>query len=309
MRYESTAQATPTGPVTPQLVVSLAQVSEQQGDIAQARQHYQRALAQWPGQVDLLRAAARMEDRQGQLVVAESLYQQAAAGSPGDAGALNDLGLCLARQGKLDQSVQAFEQAIHIQPDKALYRNNVATVLVEMRQDSRAIGHMAAVHGTAEPQYNMGQLLVARGRASEAEAFFEAALDTNPDMKEASFALTQLSGRTSDGPASQPTPVQSAQAPSVAASNNPAAAPAANSQPPAAPQFGPQFGPQMSYPSEARTPGYGRSSYMPPAYQPPVVPYAGQPYPANPQPSVPWVGQATPRALPPVGAPQTGIRR
>jgi tetratricopeptide (TPR) repeat protein len=315
-RNDAISLSTPTGPATPELVIAIAQMSEQRGEIAQARQHYQQALRQWPGQPDVLRAAARMEDRLGQLTIAESLYQQAVASKPDDAGALNDLGLCLARQGKLDQSAQVLEQAIHLQPEKALYRNNAATVLVEMRQDQRAIGHLAAVHGPADAQFNMGSLLVQRNRATEAESYFEAALDINPDMKEARTALAQLGGQKGQ-PSATPvatTPVPSQQAPAVAA-NTPPATPAMTAMPgQTQPQTGPQLGPQMNYPTEARTPDYGRSTYLQPQNQ---QPHQQPQYPTaaassaqvNPQPSVPWVGQATPRALPPVGGQQSGIRR
>jgi Tfp pilus assembly protein PilF len=291
-------------------------MSEQRGDIAQARQHYQQAMRQWPSQPDLLRGAARMEDRLGQFSVAEDLYRQAVAAKPDDAGALNDLGLCLARQGKLDQSAQVLEQAIHLQPEKALYRNNAATVLVEMRQDQRAIGHLAAVHGPAAAQFNMGSLLVQRNRVAEAEPYFEQALDINPDMKEASAALAQLASLKGQQMATPivTTPPQAQQVPSVAASTPQQTAPAVAPMPgQSAPTIGPQLGPQMNYPSEARSPEYGRSTYQLPQYPTSQGAMATGSYPAAApvaqQPNVPWVSQATPRALPPVGGQPGTVRR
>jgi tetratricopeptide (TPR) repeat protein len=301
---DASSLSSPTGPPTPELFISLAQLSEQRGDVVAARQHYQRALAQWPRHPEVLRAAARMEDRLGQWQLAESFYQQSVAARPGDPGALNDLALCLGRQGKLDQSIQVFEQAIHIQPDNARYRNNVATVLVETRQDQKAIAHLSAVHGPAETQFNMGQLLVARNRAAEAEPFFKAAVSANPDMKEATAALAQLTGRKPvEQVAQTPAPIQTAQTPAVAASSSPAATTPAAAQPTM-----PQMGPQIPYPAEARSPEYGpsiygQSSFTPPPYQPPVGPYPGSASTMNPYPNVPWVGQATTRPLPPVGTP------
>src|SRR5262249_53721095 len=156
-----------------QAMIAFAQLSEQQGNIELARSQFRQALAKWPNDVEVLRATARLEDRQGQLAVAESLYQRAVTAKPQHAGADNDLGLCLAREGKLDQSVQAIEQAVYLQPDKSLYRNNAATVLVELRQDQRALAHLSAVHGAAASNYNLGQLLVSRGRSQEAAPFFQ----------------------------------------------------------------------------------------------------------------------------------------
>ena len=182
----------PTGPPTPEFFIFAAQMCEQQGDLPQARQNLQKAMSMWPTNADVLRAAARMEDRQKNLVVAEGLYQRAVSTNPQNAAALNDLGLCLAREGKLEPSLQVLEQAIHVQPDKSLYRNNAATVLVEMRQDQRRLAHLAAVHNPADANFNLGQLLVDRGRPADAVTYFQAALQLNPSMQQAQDALAKL---------------------------------------------------------------------------------------------------------------------
>ena len=82
---------------------------------------------------------------------------------------------------------------------------------------------------------------------------------------------------------------------------------------PGVPQMGPQMGPQVSYPSEARSDTYNRSTYTPPAYTPPTGPAGPTATPAQSvysQPTVPWVGQAPGRYLPAVGgAVQAGVRR
>jgi tetratricopeptide (TPR) repeat protein len=236
----------PVGPPTPELFISMAQICEKQGNVQQARAHFGQALTMWPGHVEVLRAAARMEDRLGQLAMAETLYQQAVNANPQHTGALNDLGLCLARQGKLQASVQILEQAINLQPDKALYRNNAATVLIELRQDQRALGHLVAVHGAAEANYNFGQLLVQRGRAAEATPYFQAAVGQNPQLQSAQAALAKLQGTSVP----------------QAATAQPASAPAAVEQAPAA-------GPQLYYPATARSPEPGASTYVPPTYYAP----------------------------------------
>jgi tetratricopeptide (TPR) repeat protein len=211
------------------------------------------------------------------------LYQQAAAANPQHAGALNDLGLCLARQGKLDASVQVLEQAIHLQPEKPLYRNNAATVLVEMRQDQRALGHLAAVHGAAEANYNFGQLLVQRGRAAEATPYFQAAVEQNPQLQSAHVALAKLQGKSvPDATTAQP-------------STEPTATGAA---PTVAPQ---PTGPQMYYyPATARSPEFGASTYVPPTYYAPpgAVPPAG-----------PFNRTAPTRYLPPVASQPGTVQR
>jgi tetratricopeptide (TPR) repeat protein len=249
---DSISLETPTGPPTPELVISLAQMSERQGDIFQARRHYQQALQKWPGQVDVLRAAARMEDRQNELKLAETLYRQAVAANPQHAGALNDLGLCLARQGQLDPAIQVIEQAITLQPQKALYRNNAATIFVEMRQDQRALAHLSAVHGAAEANYNLGQLLVQRGRPTDASVYFQTALQYNPELQAAQMALGQLQGQ------SQVTP--DAFVPNTVTPQQPST------------------GPQLEYPATATTPDFGTSSHMLPLSRGRIGTLPAQPY-------------------------------
>jgi tetratricopeptide (TPR) repeat protein len=265
-RTDAISLSVPTGPPTPEFFILAAQMCERQNDVPQARQNLQRALAMWPGNSEVLRAAARLEDRQGNLPLAETLYQQAVAGAPQNAVALNDLGLCLAREGKLETSLQVMEQAIQLKPDSSLFRNNAATVLVEMRQDQRALAHLSAVHNSADANYNLGQLLVNRGRANEASPYFAAALQQNPGMQQAADALAKLPGNqvAAAAPAS---PVLAAPQQQVA---------------PMSPFFVPQqqavpAGPQLTYPATARTPGVGTSSYVPPQYVPPVAMYPGAP--------------------------------
>jgi Tfp pilus assembly protein PilF len=282
---------TPVGPPSPELLISMAQMSERQGNIDQARTQYKQALAMWPSNIDVLRAAARMEDRLGKLEWAEYLYQKAAASNPRNASALNDLGLCLARRGRLEQSVQTIEQAIHLQPDKALYRNNAATVLVELRQDRRALAHLTAVHSPAEANYNMGQLLVQRGRAVEAEAYFVAALQQAPQMREAQVALARCRGGI-DRPAPVATAVSSGQG-VTSVEEGP--------QLPSQPGYQPtaQITPGSAGGSDATAPAY--PTYLPPTYErAPMAPYA--------TPAGSPVG-AAPRHLPAVGAFSGGVTR
>ncbi|MGD9633469.1 MAG: tetratricopeptide repeat protein [Pirellulales bacterium] len=318
---------TPIAPATPQYYIALAQVAERQGQPAAARTQLQQALAKWPRDVDLLRAAARLEDRQGNLPTAEMLYNRAVAANPQHAGAHNDLGLCLARQGKFNEAVQSIEQAINLQPDKSLYRNNAATVLVEMHQDQRALAHLSAVHSSADANFNIGQLLVDRGRPHEAYSYFQHALELDPSMQAAQDAIAKLNGA--------PTPTnQFAAEPTIAPQV-------------VAPNYGPQFAPQQpssepTFPATARGPALNSSSYVQPgyyypatqmqvapqaapqmqAYQPPQV----QSYPAPtvqayqapqmqvapaPVPQTPVYQTATvPRYLPPVqqASPQTMVR-
>lgn len=177
---------------TPELHVALAQMSHRNGQIPQARQHYQKALAMDPKHLDALLGAARMEDREGRLDVAQMLYQRAAQAHPKSATAQNDLALCYARRGDLPTAAKILDEAVRIEPRKALYRNNAAKVLVEMNQVKPAMDHLTAVHTPAVANYNMAVLLSERGRGAEAVPFLGQALALDPTMQPAHDMLAQL---------------------------------------------------------------------------------------------------------------------
>jgi Tfp pilus assembly protein PilF len=176
---------------TPELYVGLAQVSHRSGNVAQARQLYQKALSKDPNHLDALLGAARMEDREGRFDVALMLYQRAAAAHPTNATALNDLALCHARRGELGAAQHIIDQAVRLEPQKPLYRNNAAKVLVEMNSLDPAMNHLAAVHPPAVANYNMAVLLAERGRQGEAGQYLSQALAIDPQMEPARLMLTQ----------------------------------------------------------------------------------------------------------------------
>lgn len=183
-----------SGPTTPALYVSMAQMSDQGGNIPHARAMYQKALTLDSKNFDALLGLARLEDREGNLQEALKVYQQAVNLHPQDARALNDLALCHARCGELQRSYQLLDQAVRMNPEKQLYRNNIAKVLIEMNQVDQAVGHLSAVSEPAVARYNMAVLLAERGRTAEAVPFLHQALAENPRMTEASMLLASLTG-------------------------------------------------------------------------------------------------------------------
>jgi Tfp pilus assembly protein PilF len=180
------------GPPTPALFVSLADIQARSGNFVQARQLYQKALAAEPNNLEALLCAARMEDREGNLEVAAMLYQRAAAAYPNNPTVLNDLGLCLARQNRLPEADRALQRAVQLEPAKALYRNNMAKIQVELNQIDAAVQHLAAVYPPPVVNYNMGVLLHQRGRSTEAESFLATAVRLDPNLQPAHVLLAEI---------------------------------------------------------------------------------------------------------------------
>ncbi|RIK78188.1 MAG: hypothetical protein DCC67_11860 [Planctomycetota bacterium] len=179
---------------SPELYVAMAQMSHRGGNVANARLLYQKAIAKDPKNLDALLGAARMEDREGNLDIAASLYQRALQAHPTSATAFNDLGLCLARRGDVAGAQAALDQAVRLAPEKPLYRNNIAKVLIELNRLDAAQNHLLAVHSPATAHYNMAVLLAERGRHAEASEQLAAALAIDPSMAPAQQMLAQRSG-------------------------------------------------------------------------------------------------------------------
>ncbi len=190
--HDRIALANPTGPSSVELLVAAAEVSEKIGQIEQARHQYQDALAMSPNHAGALLAAAHMEDRQGNLRIAEQLYRRLVDVNPKAPTAFNDLGLCLARQGRLDESAEAIHLAVALQPGKQRYRNNLATVFVEMYRDQEALQQLTAVHGPAIAHVNLGHLLARRGRTQDATAYFATVRRADPGLTQAQFPVATL---------------------------------------------------------------------------------------------------------------------
>ncbi len=178
----------------PNFYVAMAKMAEQSGKVGQARQNYESALKLDPHHYGALLNYARLKDRQGRLDEATRLYQQATKANPNSAAAWNDLGLCLARRRLLHESVRTLEKAIQLQPRETLYRNNIATVLVELNEVDAAHKHLRAVHTEAAADYNLGYLLQKRGQIEPARRLFAEALARDPSLGAARAWLKKLGG-------------------------------------------------------------------------------------------------------------------
>lgn len=200
--------STPTGRVGPELHFASARMHESQGNINRADALYRKAIEGAPRDLNLLVHYARMHDRSGSPDRAAEIYRQAIQTHPGEASLYNDLGLCLARQEKLGEAGATLLRATELQPTSALYRNNLATVLVDAGRPEEALSHLIAVHGPAAAHYNLGCLLYKAGRPDAAAGQLQQALAVDPQMAPAAGLLAAMSGRREIETASAGEPIR-----------------------------------------------------------------------------------------------------
>jgi tetratricopeptide (TPR) repeat protein len=230
---------------SPDLLVSLAQMHERGGRLADAEKQYQRVLKTAPNYLPALLGYAHLNCERGNFDAAIKLYQKAVTTYPKDATPYNDLGICYHKRGMIAEAAKALKQAVQLEPQRKLYRNNLARVLVDMGHVDEALVHLTAAHGAAIAHYNVGYLLNQKGDRQGALIQFHQALHKDPSLAAAQDWINRLSaadpraGATFAGPVPHAPPAKLvAQIPVVAAVPPPrpmSSAPPANWVPQTAP--------------------------------------------------------------------------
>lgn len=178
----------------PAVLVAAAQMHEQRGQIEEAEDQYQKALKADPNCLGALVGYAHLEDRRDHFDAATKYYQRAIKAHPKDAAAYNDFGLCYHRRGMLPEANKMLSKAVELRPQRTLYRDNLASVLVEQGKTEEALQQLTMAHGVAVGNYNLGYLLVQKHQESKALAHFRKAAERDPSLAEAQHWVAELSG-------------------------------------------------------------------------------------------------------------------
>jgi tetratricopeptide (TPR) repeat protein len=201
-----------TAKASSNVYVAVARMYEQAGKLAEAEKQYQLALNENKNDVAAMLGYARLKEEMDKPEEAIALYQKASKIAPEEPTVFNNLGLCYARRNMKDEAVAALGRAILLQPKNALYRNNIAAVLVENGKMQEAYSHLRAVNSDAVSYYNLGYLLYKKGKTQEALRHFTIAAQLDPSMEQAKQWVVKLGdGAAPSAPAASQTAVKSQQ--------------------------------------------------------------------------------------------------
>ena len=189
---DPTSLKTPNPKPTASLFVASANLFEKSNNAQAAAAEYEKALKLDPMFQPALLGYARLLDCQGDFSGATNYYRRAIAAHPADPTPHNDLGICLARQGSLEAAASEISKAVSLQPDKALYRNNLAQVQMEQGRVNDAFFSLRAAKGDAVAHYNLAYMLHEKGDLDSAREHATLALRVDPNLSAANDLLAQL---------------------------------------------------------------------------------------------------------------------
>jgi len=192
---DPTSLASKPGKVGPDVYVARGRLYENQNKPAEAIAQYQQALSIAPNNLEATVSLARLYDRRGDSAKAVEIYHKALKAHPKSALVHNDLGLCHARQKQFQRATESLNKAIALQPGNPKYRNNMATVMVELGRTDEAYKQLAAVNSEAVAHFNLAYLLDQKGQSGPAVQQLQLAIAKDATLAPAQEMLAQLTGQ------------------------------------------------------------------------------------------------------------------
>ncbi len=173
--------------------VSLARLSERQGDARTAEQIYQVVLTKDPQNQLALHRLGVLAAKSGDPEKAAEYFNAAAQVGPPSPELLNDIGFNLLGMGRLQEAEALFRQAIAADPQNQSARNNLGLVLGETRRYDESLAEFRrGGKGEAEAQANFAYAQTQAGDLAGAKSSYHRALTLNNELKPAAEALMQL---------------------------------------------------------------------------------------------------------------------
>ena len=139
-----------------------------------------------------------MFEKQGELDEARVHYERALRINPEYAPAHNDLGAALSLEGELDEAIARYREALRLRPNFREARANLANALARQGQQLLEANRDAAAERAfqealrhdpklAQAHNNLGGLYWRQGRLADADREYRVALEIDPQLAEARF--------------------------------------------------------------------------------------------------------------------------
>ena len=157
---------------------------------------YSEALAEMPGNTDLLYARAMVAARTDDVVSLERDLRAILAVEPDNADALNALGYTLADlTDRHEEALKLIERALELKPDEHYVVDSMGWVLYRLGRLGEAEKYLRqalSLRDDAEVAAHLGEVLWAMGRRDEARDIWSRALEKEPDSEPVRETINRL---------------------------------------------------------------------------------------------------------------------
>jgi predicted O-linked N-acetylglucosamine transferase (SPINDLY family) len=179
--------------MTHRQVLELAVERHTGGDVAGARELFERVASEDPSNPAAIFGIGQLEMQAGKLQQAVAAYRRAAELVPTSAQVHFSLGLALQTTGDPADAIAAHRQALRLDPQFAAALSNLGAALLAVGQTDNAIEPLesaARIEPTvASHCINLGSALSRQRRFAEAEAVLRKAIELDPRSAQASYNL------------------------------------------------------------------------------------------------------------------------
>lgn len=172
--------------------VAYARWQEQQKQLPQARESYQKALDLDPKSIDALLGLSRLEQLAGRNDDAEKYLQKAQKLRPKEPLVHAAWAEYYASNQQWGPAVKKYRDAIELAPDEPLFKHQLAVILGKSGDWEGAYSTFATIVTAGEAHYNVGYLLHQQGQLVEAERHLRLAVETKPDLALAVGLLARI---------------------------------------------------------------------------------------------------------------------
>jgi tetratricopeptide (TPR) repeat protein len=176
------------------IYLAYGQWAEQMGQYPEARDAYNKVLAEQPKNIDALLGLARVDQASGLVADAEEHLQKAQKLAGKDARVLAACGNFLAAQGQWKPALEKLEAAVQQAPDDGRYQFLLAVALARSGDIDAAYPYFVRSVGEAQAHFNIGYILNEQGNREGSIAQLEQAVALMPDLTPARDLLDQLRG-------------------------------------------------------------------------------------------------------------------
>lgn len=163
--------------------------SEQNGDVAKARESYETVLDENQKSVDAILGLARLDLLGGRPEQAERRFKEAISVAPSSAEAIEATGQFYLSQERYDEAVQVLTRGVELAPANRRMRQRLAIALARQGNLTAAETHFVEAVGDAEADYNIGLILYERGDSVQAEQRLLSAVMKKPSLAQAQHWL------------------------------------------------------------------------------------------------------------------------